>query len=74
MKIPTRPVEKANITEETKNMINNIGNEWNSAEYRKFKNQMYDENFKKNFKDANRSDIGKELHKKMKSFTGYTAA
>jgi len=35
---------------------------------------MYDENFKKNFKDANRQEIGKEFHKKMKSFTGYTAA
>ena len=34
---------------------------------------MYDENFKKNFKDANRQGIGKEFHKKMKSFTGYTA-
>ena len=35
---------------------------------------MYDENFKKNFKDVSRKEIGKEFHKKMKNFTGYTAA
>ena len=34
---------------------------------------MYDENFKKNFKDVNRQEIGKEFHKNMKNFTGYTA-
>ena len=49
MELPKRPVEKASISEEIKNCIDNLGNSWNSDEYRKFKNKMYDENFKKNF-------------------------
>ena len=72
--MPKRPVEKVSISEEIKNIKDNLGDSWNSDEYRKFKNQMYDENFKKNFKDVSRKEIGKEFHKKMKNFTGYTTA
>ena len=43
--IPTRPVEKASITDEIKNVMDNIGDTWKSVEYRQFKNKMYDENF-----------------------------
>ena len=34
--IPTRPVEKASITDEIKNVRDNIGDTWRSIEYRKF--------------------------------------
>ena len=49
MELPKRPVEKASISEEIKEIRENLGDSWNSDEYRKFKNKMYDENFKKNF-------------------------
>ena len=38
MEIPTRPVEKASISDEIKKMRDNIGDTWKSAEYRQFKN------------------------------------
>ena len=38
MEIPTRPVEKASISDEIKNVRDNIGDTWKSAEYRQFKN------------------------------------
>ena len=38
MEIPKRPVEKASISEEIKNIKDNLGDSWNSEEYRKFKN------------------------------------
>ena len=38
MEIPKRPVEKASISEEIKNIKDNLGDSWSSDEYRKFKN------------------------------------
>ena len=74
LELPKRKVEKASISEEIKEVRDNLGDTWNSDEYRKFKNNMYDENFKKNFQDVSRKEIVKEFHKKMNNFTGYTAA